>query len=101
MWHYYTLKVEVKYLHNRIDYAYIRIGVTSHTIGNMPQTERIRLVFWSSFLIAPAMHDLNLFCRSVCHLAYQLVKAALTQGIHTSRMGLKTQNIRLSAVCKN
>ena len=35
--------------------------------------ERIRLVFWSSFLIAPAMHDLNLFCRSVCHLAYQLV----------------------------
>ena len=40
----------------------------------MPQAERIKLVFWSSFLIAPAMHDLNLFCRSVCHLAYQLVK---------------------------
>ena len=47
--------------------------VASHTTGSMPQTERIRLVFWSSFLIAPAMHDLNLFCRSVCHLAYQLV----------------------------
>ena len=50
------------------------INITaSHTTGSMPQTERIRLVFWSSFLIAPAMHDLNLFCRSVCHLAYQLV----------------------------
>lgn len=29
------------------------------------------------------------------------LKAALTQGIPTSRMGLKTQNIRLSAVCRN
>lgn len=28
-------------------------------------------------------------------------KAALTQGIHTSRMGLKTQNIRLSAGYRN
>lgn len=45
----------------------------SHTTGSMPQTVRIRLVFWSSFLITPAMHDLNLFCRSVCHLTYQLV----------------------------
>lgn len=29
------------------------------------------------------------------------LKVALTQGIPTSRMGLKTQNIRLSAVCRN
>ena len=29
------------------------------------------------------------------------LKAALTQGIPTSRMGLKTQNIRLSAGCRN